>query len=312
MWITSSPSTALTPTAVALGNFDGIHLGHRQVISPVLSTAPGNRATVVTFSPHPTEFFTGQPRSLLTPLDEKAACLEAMGVQQLVMLPFTQELAALTPQQFVEEILVQHMQAQHVSVGVDFRFGCKRLGTAEDLSAIAAIYSISTTIVPLLTFQGKRISSSSIRQALLEGDLKTANRMLGRSYSIVGEVVKGQQLGRTIGFPTANLQLPANKEIPRRGVYAVRVSEPGKEFRLGVMNIGNRPTVNGLTQTIEVHLLDWTGDLYGHTLTVELEDFIRPEQKFASLEALQAQISADCETARTRLATISSCSANQM
>jgi riboflavin kinase/FMN adenylyltransferase len=316
VWITSSPSTALTPTAVALGNFDGIHLGHRQVISPVLGTGTGNRPTVVTFSPHPTEFFTGKPRSLLTPLDEKAACLEAMGAEQLVMLPFTQELAALTPQQFVEEILVQHMQAQHVSVGVDFRFGCKRLGTAEDLSAIAATFGVSTTIVPLLTFHGKRISSSSIRGALLSGDVKTANRMLGRSYRLVGEVVKGQQLGRTIGFPTANLQLPANKLVPRQGVYGVRVSEPGKEplpgkELLGVMNIGNRPTVNGLAQTIEVHLLDWTGDLYGHTLTVELEEFIRPEQKFASLEELQAQISADCEIARTTLA-VSSYRANQI
>ncbi|NDJ17427.1 bifunctional riboflavin kinase/FAD synthetase [Myxacorys almedinensis] len=305
MWITSSPSTALTPTAVALGNFDGIHLGHRQVVLPVLDTQTSNRATVVTFSPHPKEFFTGQPRSLLTPLDEKAAHLESIGIAQLVMLPFTQALAALSPQQFVEEVLVRHMQAQQVSIGADFRFGCKRAGTAEDLSAIAASYGISTTIVPLLTFQGKRISSSSVRDALLQGDLATANRMLGRSYRLSGQVVKGQQLGHTIGFPTANLQPPANKLIPRQGVYGVRVSGEEADSVLGVMNIGNRPTVNGLTQTIEVHLLDWAGDLYGQTLTVELEEFIRPEQKFASLEELQTQINLDCETARTMLAAIS-------
>lgn len=306
MWITSSPATALTPTAVALGNFDGIHLGHRQVISPVLNFDGNFRATVVTFSPHPREFFTGEPRSLLTPQEEKVLHLEAIGVQQLVLLPFNRELASLTPQQFVEEILVNQLQARHVSVGVDFCFGSKRTGTAEDLSAIAATFGIGVTIVPLLLFQGKRISSSAIREALLSGDLQTANRMLGRSYRLVGRVVTGQQLGRTIGFPTANLQLLGDKLVPRQGVYGVRVSGIGTENPvLGVMNIGNRPTVNGMAQTIEVHLLDWSGDLYGKTLIVELEEFIRPEQKFASLDDLKAQIYKDCETARTTLTAIS-------
>jgi riboflavin kinase/FMN adenylyltransferase len=305
VWITSSLSTAVTPTAVALGNFDGLHLGHREVILPVLNPPTGTHATAVTFSPHPKEFFTGQPRSLLTPLDEKAAHLEQIGIQQLVRLPFTQQLAALSPQAFVDEILVQHLQARHVSVGADFRFGHQRLGTAEELRAIAETHGISVTIVPLLIFQGKRISSSSIREALLEGDVQTANRMLGRSYQLVGKVVRGQQLGRTIGFPTANLQLPDCKFIPRQGVYGVRVYQPEKDSILGVMNIGNRPTVNGVTQTIEVHLLDWSGDLYGQTLTVELEEFIRAEQKFESLEELKAQISADCEMARTMLAALS-------
>lgn len=298
MWITSSPSTALTPTAVALGNFDGIHLGHRQVISPVLSCDAATRATVVTFCPHPKEFFSGQPRSLLTPHLEKAAFLSSIGIDQLVLLPFNQELADLSPEQFVEEILVRHLQAQRVSVGEDFRFGHKRMGTAIDLRAIAATYQIEVAIVPLLTFQGKRISSSAIRDALLEGDLRAANRMLGRSYQLVGEVVTGQQLGRTIGFPTANLQLPADKLIPRQGVYRVRVLGVEASSILGVMNIGNRPTVNGLSQTIEVHLLDWSGDLYGKTLAVELEEFIRPEQKFGSLDELKTQIKADCEIAR--------------
>ena len=245
---------------------------------------------------------------MLTPQSEKALQLQMMGVEQLVLLPFNRELAALDPTQFVEEVLVRRLQAQQVSIGQDFRFGHQRSGTATELSEIAATYGIGVTIVPLLTFQGRRISTSAIRESLEQGDLTLANRMLGRSYSLVGEVVKGQQLGRTIGFPTANLRVPSEKFLPRHGVYGVRVFgealNPSKPI-LGVMNIGNRPTVNGTHCTIEVHLLDWLGDLYGQTIAVELEQFIRPEQKFASLEELKAQIKADCETTRAMLAPVS-------
>ena len=307
MRITSSLTDALTPTAVALGNFDGIHQGHRQVISPVLRGDSQIRATVVSFCPHPREFFSGQPRTLLTPQSEKALQLQMMGVEQLVLLPFNRELAALDPPQFVKEVLVRHLQAQQVSIGQDFRFGYQRSGTAAELYEIAAIHGIGVTIVPLLTFQGKRISTSAVRDSLEQGDLTTANRMLGRSYSLVGKVVEGQQLGRTIGFPTANLRVPSEKFLPQQGVYGVRVF--GKALNrekpvLGVMNIGNRPTVNGTQRTIEVHLLDWQGDLYGQTLTVELEQFIRSEQKFASLDELKTQIKADCETVRTMLVSV--------
>jgi riboflavin kinase / FMN adenylyltransferase len=318
VWITTSLTSALTPTAIALGNFDGIHRGHRQVIQPVLDPAikperatdadelngPGMLSTVVTFSPHPQEFFSGIPRNLLTPQPEKVLQLQGMGIEQLMLLPFDRELARLSPQEFVETILVGQLQAKHISVGQDFLFGHKRAGNAVDLQAIAASFGVAVTIVPLETYQGHRISSSAIRQALQAGDLPLAERMLGRAYTLMGQVVTGQQLGRTIGFPTANLQLPANKCLPREGVYGVRVSGPGIASPLpilGVMNIGNRPTVNGLTLTIEVHLLDWAGDLYGQMLTVELVQFIRPEQKFASIEDLKAQISADCAIARTML-----------
>ncbi len=162
-------------------------------------------------------------------------------------------------------------------------------------------YGIPVTIVPLYTCDGKRISSSSIRQALEQGDLKCVNQLLGRPYTLTGPVVKGQQLGRTIGFPTANLQPPPEKFLPRQGIYAVQVFlEEGKErTKLGVMNIGHRPTVDGTIPTIEVHLLDWSGDLYGKNITVQLEKFLRPEQKFASLEALKAQIQTDCVLAKS-------------
>ncbi|MEG4301253.1 bifunctional riboflavin kinase/FAD synthetase [Microcoleus sp. D3_18a_C4] len=401
MWVTSSCSAALTPTSVALGNFDGLHLGHRQVVQPILNRSPGQNSatviasgqnllsnagrdqnletehlatcdndsaappdracsshnfdgligqtraegnslsgidsdgvdrlygTVVTFDPHPQEFFTGQPKKLLTPLAEKVELLAAMGVEQLVLLPFDRELAALTASEFVEEILVRQLKASRISVGVDFRFGRGRAGTAVDLQSIASGYGIDVALVPLHNCgEGDRISSSAIREGLASGDLTRANQLLGRPYSLVGTVVGGQRLGRTIGFPTANIELPPEKFLPRFGVYAVRVSVkqggekmkeesssyqrenpnsliPGTASNLsfvnGVMNVGCRPTVDGLQPTVEVHLLDWSGDLYGQTLSASLVEFLRPEQKFASLEALKTQIQADCDIARSVL-----------
>ncbi|HEY9892952.1 MAG TPA: bifunctional riboflavin kinase/FAD synthetase [Candidatus Sericytochromatia bacterium] len=335
MWVTSSPDTALTPTTVALGNFDGVHRGHKQVIKPILRTSGVSQAltvipnstdwqkyqegcvpdfknlesqiysTVATFSPHPREFFSGKTWKFLTPRAEKVLQLKSMGVDQLALLPFNQELASLSPEQFVEKILVQQLKATHVSVGQDFQFGYKRSGTSTDLKAIASSYGIDVTIVSLQTCQGERISSSLIRQSLEQGNVSQANRLLGRPYTITGLVVKGQQLGRTIGFPTANLQLPPEKFLPRSGVYCVGVwgecLSNALPFQPGVMNIGHRPTVQGTTLTVEVHLLDWSGDLYGQTLTVSLEEFLRPEQKFASLEALKTQIHADCEAAKAFL-----------
>jgi riboflavin kinase/FMN adenylyltransferase len=341
VWVTFSSTTTLTPTTVALGNFDGVHRGHTQVIKPILQKSgfpdpitvtpkyeewqtqlddlslPNLKehfegkalvgkghsySTVATFNPHPREFFSGQPRKLLTPRSEKVQQLTRMGVKQLVLLPFNRELASLSPQEFVEKIVVQQLRATHVSVGADFHFGYQRQGTSADLKAIASTYGIDVTIVSLQTCQGERISSTLIRQALEQGDVTQANRLLGRPYTLTGLVVKGQQLGRTIGFPTANLQLPPEKFLPHTGVYCVKVygssvSSPATVVP-GVMNIGQRPTVNGTTLTVEAHLLDWSGDLYGQTLTVSLEHFLRPEQKFASLDALKIQIQSDCEAAK--------------
>ena len=297
---TSSLAKALTPTAVALGNFDGLHLGHQRVIQPILDSTEHIYSTVVTFTPHPQEYFTGQRRALLTPLNEKVQQLIRLGVQQLVLLPFDRELAALSPQEFVEKILLQQLRCQQISVGEDFCFGKQRTGTAKDLQALAATFNIPVTMVPLHTCEGERISSSSIRRALEQGDLAHAKALLGRPYILTGSVIKGQQLGRKIGFPTANLQLPTEKFLPRQGVYAVRVLGEDSSS-LGVMNIGHRPTVNGIHPSVEVHLLDWSDDLYGKTLTVQLEKFLRPEQKFASLEALIGQIQVDCAIARSQL-----------
>ena len=285
---------------------------------------------MVTFDPHPQEFFTGQPKKLLTPLAEKVELLAAMGVEQLVLLPFDRELADLTADEFVEKILVRQLQASRISVGMDFRFGRGRAGTAVDLQSIASSYGIDVTLVPLHNCgEGDRISSSAIREALASGDLRKAHQLLGRPYSLVGTVVGGQRLGRTIGFPTANIELPPEKFLPRFGVYAVQVlvsmlskSEAGEikypsssyewknpqslirgkasdlSILSGVMNVGCRPTVDGQQPTIEIHLLDWSGDLYGQILSASLVEYLRPEQKFASLDALKTQIQADCDVAR--------------
>ena len=343
MWITSSPTSARKPTKIALGNFDGVHLGHQRVIEPVLthkgglpslvlaedmclesaaasgySHLPGTQlsnppeqpieglewASVVTFFPHPKEFFAGHARPLLTPLEEKSRQLACLGVDQLVLLPFNAELANLDASAFVERVLIHDLQATHISVGSDFHFGKGRRGNVELLSEIAARHHIPVTIVPLRNDAAGRISSSRIRQALLDGELANANQLLGRPYVLTGVVVLGKQLGRTIGFPTANLKLPGDKFIPRRGVYSVKAFGilPAQQPVFGVMNIGNRPTVDGQDISVEVHLFDWDGDLYGETLTVSLESFIRPEQKFASLDALKEQITRDCETAKATLA----------
>lgn len=269
-----------------------------------ISEAKHPYSTLVTFDPHPQEFFSGESRSLLTPQLEKVKYLESMGIQQLVLLPFDRELASLDPQVFVEEILIQQLQVGSISVGEDFRFGRERRGTAADLRAIAQAYGVNVHIVPLNTTNGLRISSSAIRAALSQGDISQANQLLGRPYRLIGEVVQGQQLGRTLGFPTANLQISWNKFLPRYGVYAVRVTwdqEPSNHCgHIGVMNIGCRPTVgeSGLP-TVEIHLLNWDGDLYGKTLNADIEQFLRPEQKFSSLNELKSQIELDCVQAKS-------------
>jgi riboflavin kinase/FMN adenylyltransferase len=301
VWVTSSLTDIKTPTAIALGNFDGIHRGHQVVLRPILEFAAQSAdrpiPTVVTFHPHPRAFFSGKERPLLTPLAEKVEILSRLGIQQLVRLSFNQSLANLSPSDFVRRILVQSLDARYISVGSDFCFGYQRQGTTEDLCAIAQSFDIKVAVTPLLAQNDDRISSSRIRQALAIADLATVKQMLGRSYDLQGRVVEGQKLGRTLGFPTANLALPPDKLLPAHGVYGVRV-KLSESDRWGVMNLGMRPTVAGQSLTAEVHLLDWEGDLYGRELGVSLELFIRPEQKFSSLDALKQQIQADCDRAR--------------
>ena len=309
MLIASAIDRIKTPTAIALGNFDGIHQGHQTVLHPIIDSISSSQQSrvypsVVSFTPHPREFFTGGKLQLLTPISEKAEILEDLGIEQLVLLPFNRDLASLSPQQFVERVLVRQLQATVVSVGTDFRFGYQRKGSGADLAKIAGDFGIKVHLNSLKNYRDRnvqtvRVSSSLIRQALSEGDIATANQMLGRPYSLIGKVVTGQQLGRTIGFPTANLQLPSEKFLPRYGVYAVDVWYE-QAILPGVMNIGCRPTVAGKAPTIEVHLLNWSGDLYDRSLRVNLLEFLRPEQKFDSVEALKQQIAKDCQAVLNR------------
>jgi riboflavin kinase / FMN adenylyltransferase len=286
------------PTAIALGNFDGVHSGHQRAIELLLANAGANCPTVVTFDPHPQQFFSGQPRQLLTTLPEKALCLEALGIQQLVLLPFDEHLVHLTPTEFVSKILHQQLGVVQIVIGADFRFGYQRVGDAVMLKNLAAEYGIETHIVELEFDRDQRIGSSRVRAALLDGDLREVDRLLKRSYSISGLVVPGQQLGRTLGFPTANIDYPPIKFLPRLGVYCVRIDTEQEQQLQAVMNIGKRPTVNGQSTSVELHILNWSGDLYGQSLTIYLDQFLRPEQKFAGLPELTKQIQADCVAAQ--------------
>lgn len=306
MWIPASLTQAQTPTAIGLGNFDGLHRGHQSVVRSICQAA-GATPTLVTFDPHPRSFFTGVCRPFLTPLDEKIPLLQRMGIAQLVLLKFDEALAQLSAADFVNQILLTQLQARCIAVGENFRFGHKRQGDAQLLRDLAGRADCPVTIVPLEYCQGERISSSAIRQALDTGAIAQATTYLGRPYALYGQVIKGQQLGRTLGFPTANLHVSPQKYLPRSGVYRVRVwceavpHWPSAGI-LGVMNIGMRPTVTDTLQlTLEVHLLDWSGDLYDRALRVELEQFLRPEQKFASLDDLKRQIQDDCVAARSVL-----------
>jgi len=286
------------PTVVALGNFDGVHRGHQAAIAQ-LGMLGGGIPTVVSFDPHPREFFSGQSRLWLTPLPEKAQCLGALGIGQLVVLPFDETLAQRTAAEFMAAILQDQLQAQGICVGEDFRFGWQRQGTVVDLRRV---WGDRLRVLPAQTHRSApgdpavRISSSAIRTALERGEMALAQDLLGRPYTLTGEVVPGHQNGRRLGFPTANLRLHPKKFRPRPGVYSGWVRELGLP---AAINLGQRPTLDGTGEpTVEAHILDWQGDLYGQTLTVTLERFLRPEQRFASLPALQEQIARDCAAVR--------------
>ncbi|GAB4217648.1 MAG: bifunctional riboflavin kinase/FAD synthetase [Synechococcales cyanobacterium] len=293
-----------SPTVVAIGNFDGIHRGHQQVLSPVLRQTEGIK-TVLTFDPHPRQFFSQQTYPLLTPLAEKTLILQEMGIDQVIALPFTAALAGQSASEFMDTILRERLQAQMVSVGWDFCFGAQRSGNAQVLREWGHTHGIPIHVVPEMTWHGQSLRSSRIRQVLQEGNVEQAQQWLGRRYALIGVVVPGSQRGRVIGFPTANLQVPPEKFLPSDGVYAGWVDLADEQGLPAVLNIGVRPTVETQgARTVEVHLLDWQGSLYGQELRMQLVSFLRPEQRFPSLEALQAQLGRDCAQARQILATV--------
>jgi riboflavin kinase/FMN adenylyltransferase len=293
---------------IAIGNFDGVHLGHRAIIGHGVQVARdlGAPSLVLTFEPHPRQYFApDSPPFRLTPLRTKVHEIERLGVDALLVLAFDAELVGQSAAAFVEQVLVAGLACRHVVTGADFCFGQGRQGTPEFLLAAAARHGFGLTQLPLTldtaADAGGPISSSRIRAALVAGQPQEAAALLGRPWVIEGRVVHGQARGRQLGFSTANV-LAADYLQPKFGVYAVDVRiEDEANWRPGVANFGLRPTVDGSAPTLEVHLLDFDGDLYHRHLTVAFLDYIRPEQKFASLDALRQQIAKDCQTARNRL-----------
>jgi riboflavin kinase / FMN adenylyltransferase len=294
----------LAGAVLALGNFDGVHRGHRAVIGRAreVAQALGAPLGVVTFEPHPrTLFQPNAPPFRLTPFRSKARHLAALGLDLLVVTRFDRAMAGKLAQDFVIDVLVEGLRARHLVVGYDFVFGHKRSGTPQVLAQMAEMEDYGLTVVEPVAEGSDIFSSTLIRQHLAEGRPRAAAELLGHWWEIEDRVRQGFKRGRTIGFPTANLTL-ADYIRPAFGVYAVRAQVAGSGTWIdGAANLGRRPTVGGETENLEVHLFDYAGDIYGKWLRVQLVDYIRPERKFAGLDELKAQIAADSAQARALL-----------
>ncbi|WOF73047.1 bifunctional riboflavin kinase/FAD synthetase [Parvibaculaceae bacterium PLY_AMNH_Bact1] len=303
---TEDMATAERGGAFALGNFDGVHLGHQQVIGRASAVAVEKSAPsgVLIFEPHPQQFFFPEkPFFRLTPFRAKTRLLEGLGLDVLAALPFDAKMAERSAESFVQDILVEGLGASHIVVGYDFRFGKGRAGDGTLLQKMAGDLGFGVTIVEEVTNEGVTYSSTRIRECLNAGDPEGAARLLGHWWSVETHIVKGDQRGRTIGFPTINLPLEEHVE-PALGVYAVLIEiEDGlhKGVYKGVANIGRRPTFNKSDVLLEAHLFDFEGDLYGAHAAVSFVEYLRPERKFDGLDSLKAQIALDSEQARERL-----------
>ncbi len=292
----------MSGSVVVIGNFDGVHRGHQAVLTQARSIADeqGLRCVVLTFDPHPSEVLGRGKKPRLASVERRVELLHRHGADEVIVEPFTLELAAYSPERFAKEILVARLEAKVIVVGSNFRFGAKRVGDIGTLAELGKDLGFEARPAEVAGDAKGPFSSTRVREAIAAGNLAEANEVLGRPHSISGVVVQGDKLGRTIGFPTANLgDIP--EILPPNGVYAVRVEQKqdGSEH-LGVCNIGVRPTVSqGLQLRIEVHLLDFDADLYGQTLRVEIVGRIREERKMAGLDALKAQIAKDIDVARS-------------
>jgi riboflavin kinase/FMN adenylyltransferase len=287
---------------VALGNFDGVHLGHVKLLRAAHAARPGAKLAVLTFEPHPRELFRPDdpPFRLMLPA-ERADALAAEGVTLLYELPFDHDFSLMSAEDFIAKVLHEGLGAKHLTCGTDFAFGHRRGGDTALLAARAEQFGMGLTLVPPLTDAEGPLSSTRIRRALQDGYPERATAELGRPWAIRGVVAHGDKRGRTISFPTANIALGRHLE-PARGVYAVTVRLPDASVYRGAANIGRRPTVNeGPESRLEVNLFDFDDDLYGQELTVALHAYIRPEVRFSGLDALKAQIARDAAEARRLL-----------
>ncbi len=290
--------TPLRNAVVTIGTFDGVHLGHRKIVKRLASVAQriSGKTVLLTFWPHPRLVLNPDyDLKLLTTMEEKTALLEKYGIDHLVRIRFTEEFADLSSEEYIRNILVEKIGTKKLVIGHDHRFGKNRSGNFEDLVTSGKLYGFEVEEIPKQEIDDITISSTRIRQALNEGNIHIGNEYLGRPYSITGNVIKGDELGRKIGFPTANIRVNSpHKLIPRDGSYAVHVSLPGEnQLFSGMMNMGYRPTVDGRRHSLEVHIFNFDKILYGKNLTISFLKLIRCEEKFDSLEDLKIQLQKD-------------------
>lgn len=282
---------------VTLGTFDGVHLGHQKILTRIREIADQihGETVLITFWPHPRLVLYPQEHNLklLTSFEEKTHLLRKFGIDHLVTIPFTKEFSQLTSEEFIQKILVDKIQTKVLVIGYDHRFGKDREGGFDHLVANKDRYGFELEEIPREDIDNISISSTKIRTALAEGKVDVARLCLGRDFELDGVIIKGQQLGRSIGFPTANIKILHDyKLIPGDGAYAVTVDLDNKTYQ-GMLNIGNRPTVNGLERTVEVNVFDFSGDLYDKRLSIGFKIFLRAERKFGGLEELKAQLEKD-------------------
>jgi riboflavin kinase/FMN adenylyltransferase len=285
---------------LTIGNFDGVHRGHQAVLAQLAAIGEREQgvSTALTFEPQPREFFSGENApARLTRLREKLQALADTPLERVVVARFTRAFSQLSPQAFIDDVLIKAFGVRHVVVGDDFHFGHRAGGNFVALEEAGQKLGFGVTRCVTFELDGRRVSSSGVRDDLAHGDLAKAAQLLGRPYCIQGRVVRGRQLGRTLGFPTANIRL-RRLSAPLSGVYAVKCQGLAGGVRAGMANLGTRPTVNGSDKLLEVHLFDFDGDIYGRHLSIEFVHKLRDEQRFESLETLKAQIASDAIAAR--------------
>ncbi len=291
------------PTPVVTsGTFDGVHLGHQKILQRIVELAKkeNGETVLITFWPHPRLVLYPDEHNLrlLSTFEEKAKLLEESRIDHLISIPFTKEFSQLTSQEFIQSVLVDKLKTKKLVIGYDHRFGKNREGGFEYLQENCQSFGFELEEISREDVDDIGVSSTKIRKALFEGEIETATKYLGRSYELNGLVIKGEQIGRSIGFPTANVHIPNDyKLIPKDGVYAIDVVVDGKSYQ-AMMNIGNRPTVNGTKKTVEAHLFDFDGNLYDHQVTLHLKKYLREEKKFNNLDELKDQLKKDQMAAR--------------
>ncbi|MGO4773721.1 bifunctional riboflavin kinase/FAD synthetase [Flavobacterium sp. W22_SRS_FK3] len=283
-------------TILTLGTFDGVHIGHKKILERLNQNTENGKyeSLVLTFFPHPRMVLQEKSEiKLLNTISEKSKLLKATGIENLVIHPFNESFSRLTAEEFVHSILVDQFHIHKIIIGHDHRFGRNRTANIDNLIAFGAEYGFEVEQISAQEIQDVSVSSTKIRKALQEGNMDLANEYLGYAYFLTGEVVKGKQLGRTIGFPTANIEIKEEyKLVPKNGVYVVKTCIDQKEV-YGMMNIGFNPTVNGQKQTIEVNLFDFDADIYGQKLEIYMLKYLREEQKFGSVDLLKEQLNQD-------------------